>query len=405
MKKKPLYQRDFANLKSFEEILDRFRNQYELRPKPRVILQRRYFDTFDWRLYRSENVIEVDSLTRDPHHPAAAPEALLNRMGSAALGTHDVAPTAHAPFRGVCDMADRRRDVLAMNIGEASSLGACVCRLRLLGNRSWQRSTNLDQDPDFVWHFQDQDLRQYLEPIIAVRRLLLQAEVLVSIEPIDVADDSGKLVLRLELEKYLRPDRNGRYRSVLVNCRLNPLRGYSKVCKSMLELIDSARGRPVDIDDPYLRMLSLENITPAEYSNKLNTVFDPEISIGQALAQTLLFHMGVIRKNLPGIQADMDTEYLHDFRIANRRSRTLITQIKHVLPPDQQKYYKAIFSWLSNETCAHRDLDVFIHDIPHFMRMLPRDMRKDLEPLRKEIGGSGPSRSPWNVVGTSTWST
>jgi len=380
VKKKPLYQRDFASIKSFEKVLGQIRGQYVLRPKPKLILQRRYFDTFDWRVYRSGHVFEVDSLSRHSHHTAAAAIELNSHTGSAG-----VVPTATAPFLGACEPAGRHRNHQTTKVDEESRPGSSACRLRLLGKRSWQRTIKLDQEPDFFWHIQDQDLRQYLEPIIAVRRLLLQAEILVSIEPFDVLDNNGKLVLRLELEKYLRPDRNGRYRSVLVNSRLNPLRGYSKVCRHMLELIDTQRGSSVEMDDPYLRMLSLENITPAEYSNKFNISFDSKIRIGQALAQTLLFHMGVIRKNLPGLQADLDSECLHDFRIANRRSRTLITQIKNVLPPEQQKYYRNIFSWLSNETCAHRDLDVFIHDIPHFMSMLPRGMREDLEPLRKEL--------------------
>ena len=296
-----------------------------LRSGPEYTLQRRYYDTFDWRLYRSGNVFEIDG--QEPP----------------------------------------------------------VCRIRSLGKRGGQFTTAIKQDPDFCWNFEQQDLGQYLEPIISVRRLLLQAEVRVSIEPIEVIDANGKVLLRLELEKYLYPDRNGRYRSTLVNCKFNPLRGYGKVCKQLLELAESETGTAGKIHDPFVSILTQENITPADYSNKFKLTFDPELSIGQALAKTLLFHMGVIRQNLPGLKADLDTEFLHNFRTANRRSRTLITQLKHVLPPVKQRHYKAIFFWLSNKTSEHRDLDVFIHDIPHYMTMLPRNMRDDLEPLGREL--------------------
>lgn len=354
MKKKPLYQRDLASLKSFEKLRDRFREQYELIPGPRFTLQRRYFDTFDWRLYRSGNVLEVDGTSGNSHSPSSA----------AAAGHFEA---------------------LATSGGRESGPEPSAFRLRALGKRGWQRTMIIRQDPDFSCNIQEPDLRQYLEPILSGRRLLLQAEVPVSIEPYEVMDDNGKVVLRLELEKYLHPDRNGRFRSILVNCRFNPLKGYSKVCRHLLGLIDNDGGRTGKIADPCISILSLENITPADYSNKLNITFDPGMTIGQALATTLLFHIGVMRKNLPGIKADLDMEFLHDFRIANRRSRTLVTQIKHVLPPVQQKYYKSIFSWLSDETSAHRDLDVFIHDIPRYISMLPRGMREDLEPLRDEL--------------------
>ena len=323
MNTKPLFQRDFANSRIFGRILDIFREQYQLQAGSRLVLQRRYFDTFDWRLYRNGYVFEADK--------------------------------------------------------QEPELG----RLRTLGRRCGYLASIIKQDPDFSWNMSAPALREMLEPVIAARRLLPQVEVCVTIEPFTVLDKDNKILLRMELEKYLRPDRAGHNRSVLVNCRFYPLKGYARECRQLLEVIDrEISGR---IEDPFLSILSRDRITPADYTSKLSIHFEPDMSIGQALAQALLFHFEVMQKNLPGIKAALDTEFLHDFRIANRRSRTLVTQLKHVMPPVQKKSYKEIFYWLSNATSEHRDLDVFLLAIPHFMRLLPASMRGDLEPLRQKL--------------------
>ena len=293
--------------------------------KPRVSLRRRYYDTFDWRLYRNGYVFETDDL--EP-------------------------PTG---------------------------------RIRSLGRRGDQITTVLGREPDFAWNFEQSELRESLKQFLAVRRLLCQAETRVSIEPFEVMDSGGKVLLRLELEKYQRREQTGRYRSFLVNCRFSPLKGYHNVCNSMLDLIDADAGKPVITRDPLLVILSMDNKLPGGYSSKFNLTFNQEMSIGQVLAQTLLFHLDIIVKNLPGLRQDLDTEFLHDLRIANRRSRTLVTQIKQVLPPVKEKHYREIFSWLSKETSEHRDLDVFLQDIPRHLSVLPDKMRNDLEPLRAAL--------------------
>ncbi|MBF8268547.1 MAG: CHAD protein [Gammaproteobacteria bacterium] len=290
--------------------------------KPKQSLQRRYYDTFDWRLYRNGYVFETNNVE---------------------------------PLTG---------------------------QLRTLGGRGDQITTILKQEPDFARNFEQSKLREFLTKFLAARRLLCQAEARVNVELFEVMDSGGKVLLRMELEKFQRPDRMGRHRSILVNCRFNPLRGYHNVCSQLLDLIDADIGRTDINGDPLLVILSADKKLPGGYTSKFNLTFNPDMSIGQVLAQTLLFHIDVMVRNLPGIRDDLDAEFLHDLRIANRRSRTLVTQIKQVLPPVKEKYYREIFSWLSNATSEHRDLDVFLLDIPRHLAMLPVTMRNDLEPLR-----------------------
>ena len=327
MEKKPLYQREFANLKSFEMVLDHFRDKFKLHCHSEITRRRLFYDTFDWRLYRNGYVLERD----------------LN--------------------------------------------GKNVYRLRSTGRDVVTRTFVLDQDPDFSWNFKRKSLRDLLSPLISIRRLMVKDEVNVRIQLFELIDKRKKIQLRFELEKYLKQDSRGRNRNLLINCRFYPLRGYEGICNKQLKWIDKNFPLPGRFYDPVSHLLSAHNIKTTDYSSKLNLTLSPDMSIGQAMATTLLFHLDMIDQNLPGVKADLDSEFLHDFRIANRRSRSLLTQIKRVLPENKEKYYRQIFSWLSNETSEPRDLDVFILDIPRYESMLPVDMQAGLEPLRIALSG------------------
>ena len=64
--------------------------------------------------------------------------------------------------------------------------------------------------------------------------------------------------------------------------------------------------------------------------------------------------------NEPGVRANLDTEFLHDFRVAIRRTRSLLRQIRHVIPLDVGRYFSTGFSWVGRLTGPLRDLDVLI---------------------------------------------
>ena len=56
--------------------------------------------------------------------------------------------------------------------------------------------------------------------------------------------------------------------------------------------------------------------------------------------------LGILMANDPGVRANLDTEFLHDFRVAIRRTRSLLRQIKHVFPPDVVEHFSTEFSWM-----------------------------------------------------------
>lgn len=67
-----------------------------------------------------------------------------------------------------------------------------------------------------------------------------------------------------------------------------------------------------------------------------------------------------MKNNLPGTLWGKDIEFLHDFRVACRRSRSILSQLKSAFPESAIKPFLEDFAWLSRLTSAVRDLDVFL---------------------------------------------
>ena len=68
----------------------------------------------------------------------------------------------------------------------------------------------------------------------------------------------------------------------------------------------------------------------------------------------------IVKANIPGLCADLDIEYLHDFRVALRKTRTAIACVPRVLPPHPSVDFKKELRWLFRATGGLRDLDVFL---------------------------------------------
>ncbi|HEY5188781.1 MAG TPA: CHAD domain-containing protein [Solirubrobacteraceae bacterium] len=94
----------------------------------------------------------------------------------------------------------------------------------------------------------------------------------------------------------------------------------------------------------------------------------------------------VIEGNREGAISGDDPEYLHQLRIAVRRSRTVQRQLKHVFPALELAGFRSEFKWLQRATGEARDLDVYLIGFDELRHMVPEDMRADLGPLRQVLG-------------------
>lgn len=113
-----------------------------------------------------------------------------------------------------------------------------------------------------------------------------------------------------------------------------------------------------------------------------------EVAIGYeqradaAAAAVLRSLIDVVAANLEGAIAGEDAEYLHQLRIAVRRSRTVQRQFREAFPLIDLPGLRADFRWLQRATGPARDLDVHVEDFEELRGLVPESLQGALEPLR-----------------------
>ena len=90
----------------------------------------------------------------------------------------------------------------------------------------------------------------------------------------------------------------------------------------------------------------------------------------------------VIGQNLEGARAGADEKYLHDLRVAVRRTRSVARQLRRVFPREPVRRFRAEFRWLQQETGVARDMDVWLLELDQHRALLPARAGRDIEPLR-----------------------
>lgn len=102
---------------------------------------------------------------------------------------------------------------------------------------------------------------------------------------------------------------------------------------------------------------------------------------GAAVRAVLRRQVEAMLANEAGMIADRDPEDLHRFRVALRRTRSCIGQMRHTLPKDGIAKFKPDFAWLGLVTGTTRDLDVFLDDMKRYRKKLDKTARPSLKPL------------------------
>ncbi len=216
---------------------------------------------------------------------------------------------------------------------------------------------------------------------IGVRRLLPAVEMEVETQVLRLLDDEEKTLVRLVIEEYRLSGKEPR-RGLASRLSVNPLKGYEVEAQAVADWLSHGFAL-----EPALRPLLAEALTlgerpPGGYSSKLAYRLDPAERADEALRQILLGLLDTIEANIPGARENLDSEFLHDLRVATRRTRAALAQMPGVLPPQVETEFRAHFAWLQQVTGPVRDLDVYLLDFDAYQASLPQSMRGDLEPLR-----------------------
>jgi CHAD domain-containing protein len=73
-----------------------------------------------------------------------------------------------------------------------------------------------------------------------------------------------------------------------------------------------------------------------------------------------------MRANVTGAIHDLDSEFVHDLRVATRRSRSALRLFSLVLDPEAARSLAAELSWIASLLGATRDMDVLLARLDHY---------------------------------------
>ncbi len=308
---------------SLSETKQKLKERFSLDEAPAMSIRRIYYDSFDWRIYQSGGMLEVEEVSKGK------------------------------------------------------------LRLRWLDRESGQSigSAPLSMMPRFIWDFPPGLFKKRLEPILEVRALLPQITIKSDIYPLRLLDREQKTVLHLFCEEnlLLTPQRR-KSQTLGKSVLLVPVKGY----KEPASRLRSAMAGMEKMENTLLEqaMLRLE-IDPGYYSGKLDVPLSSELTTEQALKLIFARLLESLENNEIGLRQDLDSEFLHDFRVAVRRVRSGLGQLKRVFPQQALSRFREEFAWLGQVTSRLRDLDVYLLKFDDYQADLPAELREELEPLRQ----------------------
>ncbi len=230
------------------------------------------------------------------------------------------------------------------------------------GRNGSELAVQLPQPASFAWDFPECALYRALAPVIGPRRLLPQAETEESGSLLDVLDDRGKTVARVRIESgHARlPTPRAGWQPLPTMVTLSGLRGYTEHYERLVPVVQSRPG--ISVCPEGLQSVIRRQVGAPEPHDVSSLRLDlaPGIRADVGAGRMHLALLDVMLGNEAGVRDNLDSECLHDFRVAVRRTRSLLGQIRDVFGEDAVTHFSSEFSWLGKLTGPPRDLDVLI---------------------------------------------
>jgi CHAD domain-containing protein len=160
------------------------------------------------------------------------------------------------------------------------------------------------------------------------------------------------------------------------------VRGYLAQARKASALLACVPGVSPASQGIFIAALTALGRHPADYSSSVAAEITAEMPARVAVARLLLRLLDTMESNVDGVLRDIDTEFLHDLRVAVRRTRSAVKLLGAVLPDELAEHYKAEFKWLGDVTTPVRDLDVHLLGFDAMAGQVEAASPADLEPLR-----------------------
>ncbi|NTU92916.1 MAG: CHAD domain-containing protein [Chlorobiaceae bacterium] len=228
--------------------------------------------------------------------------------------------------------------------------------------------------------------RELLLQCSSLRAFMKTCSVEISISSWRILDDNQKTIAILNSET-MRPSGETTSTPFARFHSITPLKGYHRELARMLralpEPVDAYR--VTDFRERVLLMLKSCDHIIGDYSSKLRLQLDPEATVHENVRRLLQFTTSVMKSNETGIRQHIDTEFLHDYRVAIRRSRSIVRLLRGVFDPHRTAWLLGGLRDLGKRTNQLRDRDVYLLRDEAYTRLLPQRLRPALDRFFDEL--------------------
>ena len=227
----------------------------------------------------------------------------------------------------------------------------------------------------FSWDFPDSPLADALSKFLDVRALKELGGEEVESSEVCILNRDKKIVAFLELQTSINRSSGHRLQTV----RLQEVRGYSKWFKQAADFVQRFGVMQQAGPAEALRvLLQGSGREPLDYSSGYNVALDPQMTSIEAVGHIYRSLLESMQRNEQGVIEDLDTEFLHDLRVAVRRTRSALALIKDVLAPELSDRFKKEFRYIGRMTGPVRDLDVYLLSEEEYKARLPERLQEGL---------------------------
>ncbi len=328
--------------------------------------RRTWFDTFDWRVYRAGLILQytatrrggelrLTSATRRAAAPAA-PAAPTAPTGSAV-------PTGPARPASATDAGDIAQPVTG-----------------------WQPSR-----PHMAADLPGGPVADRVAGLVAPRALLPIVTVSGTATVTRLLNEDGKTVARVLVERPFAV--SGQRAALPPRLTVMEVRGYPGQARRAARIIASTAGVRPATETVFGDAVRAIGRRPGDYSGKVDAPITADMPASQAAALIMLRLLDTVEANLAGVLHDTDTEFLHDLRVAVRRTRSALKLFGDALTvqspgrarglsQEQVARFAGEFKWVGDLTTPTRDLDVHLLGFEETAHALKAAKPDDLEPFR-----------------------
>jgi CHAD domain-containing protein len=226
-------------------------------------------------------------------------------------------------------------------------------------------------------------LRDRLDPVVGIRALLSLARAEGTLTGLRVLNGQQKTVAHITVDaaSLVRPV-PGVLPARLI---IAPVRGYQTAADRAGRLLTAAGGFAPSRHPALESVLAMTGQRPGGAAGIDEITLSSSMTARAALADVLLRLADTITANVSFVIRDVDIEFLHDLRVAVRRTRSALKLAGDALPGGMAVRFAPEFKWLGDLTTPVRDLDVYLTGFDQMAAGLSAASPGDLEPFRAHL--------------------